>query len=112
MSSIRIASNLASLNAQRRLGEASSQLGKVSERLSSGLRINRAADDAAGLAISESLKTDQRVFGQGVRNLNDGISLLSIADSTLETLSNISVRMKELAEQASNPLSKVTLTVS
>jgi len=66
------------------------------------LRINKASDDAAGLAISTSLSTDRKVYDQGRKNLNDGISLLSIADGALEQLSNIVVRLSELAEQASN----------
>lgn len=74
----------------------------MQEKLSSGLRINSASDDAAGLAISESLKTDSRIFNQGVRNLNDGISVLNIADSALSSLSEINIRLTELAEQGSN----------
>src|SRR5690606_34410844 len=57
---------------------------------------------AAGLAISESLKSDRRVFNQGVRNFNDGVSLLNIADSSIESLSGIVIRLKELAEQSAN----------
>lgn len=102
MSSITINSNGAALNAQRRLGQSTASLQSAFRRLSSGLRVNRAVDDAAGLSISESLKTDSRVYAQGVRNLNDGISLLSIADSALSELSNITIRLTELAEQASN----------
>lgn len=102
MSSITINSNIAALNAQRRLGQSSSNLAESFTRLSSGLRINRAADDSAGLAISESLKTDQRVFNQGVRNISDGTSLLSIADGAVESLTNITIRLTELAEQAAN----------
>lgn len=96
-----IGSNIASLSAQRRLAEGTSQLSKTFERLSSGQRINKAADDAAGLAISESLKTDSRVFNQGIRNFNDGISLLNIADGAIESLSNIAIRLKELSEAVS-----------
>lgn len=99
---ITIGSNLSSLAAQRRLAEGTSKLSKSYERLSSGQRINRAADDAAGLAISESLKSDKRVFNQGVRNFNDGISLLNIADGAVEQLSGIVIRLKELAEQSAN----------
>ena len=77
-------------------------MSKSFERLSSGLRINRAGDDAAGLSISESLKADRRITNQGVRNFNDGLSLLSVADATVESLSNIVIRLKELAEQAAN----------
>jgi flagellin len=99
---IGIGSNIASLKAQRRLSKNSDELSTVYERLSSGQRINKASDDAAGLSISESLKSDKRVFNQGVRNLNDGVSLLTIADSAVESLSNIVVRLKELAEQSAN----------
>ena len=97
-----IASNIVSLKAQRRLGETSSALSKVYERLSSGQRINSSADDAAGLAISERLNADTRVFTQAVRNINDGISLTNIADSALENLGNIVSRIRELAEQSAN----------
>ncbi len=103
-----IANNISSLKAQRRLSENTNQLSKTFERLSSGLRINKASDDAAGLSIAESLKSDRRVFNQGVRNLNDGISLLNIADSAIESLSNITVRLKELAEQSANGTYSVT----
>ncbi len=99
---ITLGSNVTSLQAQRQLFQTDQRLGTVFERLSSGQRINRASDDAAGLAISESLSTDRRVFNQGVRNLNDGISLLNIADSTVEELSGIVIRIQELAEQAAN----------
>jgi flagellin-like hook-associated protein FlgL len=101
-SSITINSNLAALNAQRRLGVSTQAVQQSFTRLSSGLRINKASDDAAGLAIAASLSTDQRVFNQGVRNVNDGISALNIADSALESLSNIVIRLEELAEQAAN----------
>lgn len=90
------------MQAQRRLAEASSAIGKAAERLSSGLRVNRASDDAAGLAISETLKSTSRVYGQAIRNLNDGVSVLSIADGALEQLSNVVVRLKELSEQSAN----------
>lgn len=99
---VKIASNISSLQAQRRLGEATYALGKVSEKLSSGLRINRAADDAAGLQISEGLRSDSRVYGQAVRNVNDGLSLLNIAQGAVQQLSNIVIRQAELAEQAIN----------
>jgi flagellin len=105
---ITIGSNIASLKAQRQLSKGTAELSKTYERLSSGQRINRAADDAAGLAISESLKSDKRVFNQGVRNFNDGISLLNIADGAVENLSNITIRLKELAEQSANGTYSVT----
>ena len=99
---VRIGSNISSLQAQRRLSEASSNLSRTLERLSSGQRINRASDDAAGLSIASSLNVQRRVYTQGVRNLNDGISALQIADSAVENLSLIVARIRELAEQASS----------
>ena len=99
---ITINSNIASLNAQRRLSTSTSELRDSFASLSSGLRINKASDDAAGLAISSSLNIDKRVFDQGVRNLNDGMSLLSIAEGAVEQLSTIAIRLTELAEQAAN----------
>ena len=100
--SVRLGSNIASLGAQRRLADTSSALSTTFERLSSGQRINRASDDAAGLAISDTLRAKSRIYTQGVRNLNDGISLLNIADSAIENLSSIVVRLEELAAQAAN----------
>lgn len=100
--SVGFGSNIASLKAQRKLAEGTSALSKTFERLSSGQRINRASDDAAGLAISSALTTSRRVYIQGIRNLNDGISMLNIADSSVESLSAIVVRLQELATQAAN----------
>ncbi len=94
--------NLSSLRAQTQLSKTSSELSSVFERLSSGQRINRASDDAAGLAVAESLNADARVYTQGVRNLNDGISVLNIADGAIQELTNITFRLTELAEQAAN----------
>lgn len=102
MSRITINSNTYSLNAQRRLGESSASLLTSFGRLSSGLRVNRAKDDAAGLAIASSLNVDKRVFAQGIRNLNDGASLLNIADGSLQEMGNIVIRLRELAEQSAN----------
>ncbi len=99
---VTIGSNVASLQAQRRLSENSSRLSVVFERLASGQRINRASDDAAGLAISSSLNASSRVFDQARRNLNDGLSLLNIYDGALQQFSEILTRQAELAEQASN----------
>lgn len=99
---ITINSNLSALQSQRQLGAASAALGRTYQRLSSGLRINRASDDAAGLAIASSLSADRRVFSQGLRNLNDGLSALSIADGAVSQLSSIVMRIQELAEQAAN----------
>ena len=100
--SITLGSNIASLRGQRQLSRTSAELGTVFERLSSGQRINSAGDDAAGLAIAEALKADSAIFNQGVRNLADGLSLLSIADGALESLSQITQRLEELASQAAN----------
>lgn len=100
--SISLKSNISSSNVQRRLAQSAARLSTSFERLSSGMRINKAADDAAGLAIADGLKTDSRVFNQGVRNLNDGISLLNVADSAVDSLSNIVIRIRELSEQSAN----------
>ncbi len=100
--SITLGSNIASLQAQRQLFKSGQNLSTLFERLSSGQRINRASDDAAGLAISESLNVDRRVFNQAIRNLNDGVSLLNIADATVGEVSGIVLRLQELAQQASN----------
>ena len=100
--SIVIGSNIASLETQRQLAKVTADVGGVFERLSSGLRINHASDDAAGLSIASDLKATQRVFNQGVRNFNDGLALLNVADSAVEQLSSIVTRLKELSEQAAN----------
>lgn len=95
-------SNIASLQVQRGLNFFSQQLARSLDRLSSGLRINRASDDAAGLAIASSLGSRSRVFSQAVRNANDGISALNVAEGALSELSSILTRTRELAIQASN----------
>lgn len=99
---IGLGNNITSLAAQRRLAETAGALSQVFERLSSGQRINRASDDAAGLAIADSLNAGARIYNQALRNLNDGVSLLHIADSAIENLAGIVVRLQELAEQAAN----------
>lgn len=101
-SSITINSNIASLNAQRRFAQSTSALSDSFSRLSSGLRINRASDDASGLAIAARLDVDAKVYNQGVRNVNDAVSLLNIAEGATSELSNILIRQRELATQASN----------
>jgi len=98
---LRVNTNVASINAQRSLMVNTSLLQKSLEKLSSGLRINRAGDDAAGLAISESLKSDIRALQQASRNAADGISMIQTAEGGLEEVSGILIRMRELAEQAS-----------
>lgn len=99
---VTIGRNISSLKAQRGLSESSNALERIFERLSSGQRINRASDDAAGLAVASGLNLNSRVFGQGIRNLNDGVSAISIADQAFASLSDIIVRQKELAEQSAN----------
>ena len=99
---ITIGSNIASLQAQRRLASASDKLGKTYEKLSSGQRINRASDDAAGLAIADSLRANQRVATVAIRNANDGISTIGIADSALGQIGDVLSRLAELAEQSAN----------
>lgn len=97
---VRIFNNIASLNAQRILGTNNDRLAKSVERISSGIRINRGADDAAGLAISEALRSDIRGLRQAVRNANDGISLINVAEGALNEQSSILIRLRELASQA------------
>ncbi len=99
---LRINTNVASLNAQRNLFNTGQMLSKNLEKLSSGLRINRAGDDAAGLAISESLKSDIRALQQASRNASDGISMVQTAEGSLNEVSGIAIRLRELAEQAAN----------
>ena len=101
---IRIFTNLTSLNAQRILGINNDRLAQSIERVSSGLRINRASDDVGGLAIAESLRSDIRVLRQGLRNLNDGISLTNVAEAGLNQMSDILIRMRELAQSASGTI--------
>jgi flagellin-like hook-associated protein FlgL len=97
---VRFGSNILSLNVQRQLGRATADLSAVSQRLASGQRINRASDDAAGLAISTTLKANSRIYAQGIRNLNDGISQSNIAESAMASLTLITDRIQELATQA------------
>jgi len=92
--------NLMAMNAARSLGLTYNRLATSVARLASGLRINSAADDAAGLAIREMMRTDIRVLNQGVRNANDAISLIQTADGALSVIDEKLTRMKELAEQA------------
>lgn len=97
-----INTNIASLNAQRNLNSSQGLLNTALERLSSGLRINSAKDDAAGLAISERITAQIRGLNQAARNANDGISLAQTAESALAEVGNNLQRMRELAVQASN----------
>jgi len=97
---IRIFNNTASVNAQRLLSINNDRLAKSVERISSGIRINRGADDAAGLAISEGLRSDIRALRQATRNANDGMSLINVTEGALNEQSGILIRLRELASQA------------
>ncbi len=99
---LRVNTNVASINAQRNLVNTTVQLNRSLERLSSGLRINRAADDAAGLAISERFRAEIRGLAQAQRNANDGVSLLQVAEGALNETSGILIRLRELAVQSAN----------
>jgi len=94
--------NISALNAWRSLYQTNSALSKSLEKLSSGLRINRAADDAAGLAISEKMRAQIRGLEQAIRNAQDGISLIQTAEGALNETHAILQRMRELADQAAN----------
>ncbi len=97
-----INTNVASLNAQRNLGKSQNDLSRSMERLSSGLRINSAKDDAAGLAISDRMTAQIRGLNQAARNANDGISLAQTAEGAMQETTNILQRMRELAIQSAN----------
>jgi len=99
---LRINTNIAALNATRQLNRTTMRLNKSLERLSSGLRINRAADDAAGLAIAEAFRSQVRGLAVAQRNAQDGISLVQTAEGALSETHNILQRMRELAVQASS----------
>ena len=90
--------NIDSLAAQSELNKSSASLAQSYRRLSSGLRINQASDDAAGLAITSQLNSASRVFSAAIRNVNDGLSAANIAEGALNALKSISERQLELAE--------------
>jgi flagellin len=97
-----INTNLVSLNAQRNLSTSQSSLSTAMQRLSSGLRVNSAKDDAAGLAIAERMNTQARGMNVAMRNANDGISMAQVGEGALGKVGDIFQRMRELAVQASN----------
>jgi flagellin len=99
---LRVNTNIASLNAQRNTGTVTQALQRNYQRLSTGLRIATAADDAAGLAISERLRSQVSSLGQAQRNANDGISLVQVGEGALNEVSNILVRLRELTIQSAN----------
>lgn len=95
-----ILNNIGALGASRQLGITNSGLQQTIQRLTTGSRINKASDDAAGLAISNKLNADIKVAGQGQRNANDGISYLQVGDGVLDTVTNLLTRAAQLAQQA------------
>ncbi|MBK8237951.1 MAG: flagellin FliC [Deltaproteobacteria bacterium] len=100
--SISVRTNVSSLTAQSNLGKTSADLQKSISRLSSGLRVESAADDAAGLAISEDFKASIRSLDQARRNANDGVSMIQTADGSLKEIGGLLTRMRELSVQARN----------
>jgi len=99
---LRIRTNIQSVNAQRRLSNSNKASGESMEKLASGFRINKAADDAAGLAISEKMKAGIRSEKQAKRNASDGVSMLQVAEGAMNEVSNILIRMRELATQSAS----------
>lgn len=99
---MRITTNIASINAQRTLSASQREIQKSLTQLSSGSRITKAADDAAGLAISENLKSQIRSYGQASRNANDAISMVQVAEGGLSEVSNILTRLRELGIQSAS----------
>lgn len=99
---MRVSTNIASVNAQRNLVGSQKSIQKSMQQLASGSRINIAADDAAGLAISEGLKAQSRSANQARRNANDGISMIQTAEGGLNEISNIVVRLRELGMQSAS----------
>jgi len=97
---MRINHNISALNSWRSINNTNTDMGKTLERLSSGLRINRAGDDAAGLAISEKMRGQIRGLDMGIKNSEDAISLIQTAEGALTEVHSITGRMRELAVQA------------
>ena len=104
---MRINANIVALNSARNLSNTQMQLGKSLEKLSSGYRINRAADDAAGLAISEGLRSEIRGSSQAQRNAQDGISFLQTAEGGLTEVHSMLQRMRELAVQRERHIRRI-----
>jgi flagellin len=99
---MRVSTNIASINAQRSMAGSQREIQKSFAQLSSGSRITKAADDAAGLSISENLKSTIRGYSQAQRNTNDGISMVQVAEGGLGEISNILTRLRELGVQAAS----------
>ncbi len=99
---MRVTTNIAAINAQRNLVQSQRSIGSSMAQLASGSRINKSADDAAGLSISENLKSQIRSTRQASRNANDGISMIQVAEGGLNEISNIATRLRELGIQAAS----------
>ena len=99
---LRIRTNVQAINAQRQLAMSTQTAARHMEKLSSGYRINRAADDAAGLAISENLNADIRSLGQAKRNANDAVAMVQVAEGSLNEISSIMIRLRELSIQSAS----------
>jgi flagellin len=106
--SVVIAANLVSLRLQTQLKKTTAELGSVYTRLGSGLRINSGADDPAGLALADKLRSQSKLFAVAVRNANDGLSFAAVADAGLSEITSLLQRMSELANQGANSLYSIT----
>jgi len=106
---MRIQNNITAINSHRQYGINNTNIGKNMEKLSSGYRVNRAADDAAGLAISEKMRAQIRGLNMASRNAQDGISMVQIAESGMQTIQDILQRMRELAVQAASDTNEDTI---
>src|SRR6187401_2585987 len=111
MASFSVVSNIASANAQANLQVSNLGLNKALTRLSSGLRINSSGDDAAGLAVANAHRSQQAILTQGIRNANDGLSVLQIKDGALNNISTLLDRLASLATQSASSSSNVDRTV-
>jgi flagellin len=107
MASFSVVSNISSINAQANLATTNIGLQKALERLSSGLRINRSGDDAAGLVVANSYRSQQAILTQGIRNAGDGLSVLQIKDGALNNISTLLDRLATLATQSASSSSSV-----
>ena len=94
--------NISTLRTQRQINITTGRLNQAYERLSSGLRVNRSKDDAAGLAVAAKLRSDARVASVSARNANDGISIINIADQATGQINDVLIRLSEIAEQSAN----------
>src|SRR3569832_988419 len=99
---MRVSTNIAAINAQRNLGMSQRNIQDSMSKLASGSRINKAGDDAAGLAITENMRAGIRSSRQANKNTNDGISMVQVAEGGLNEISNIIIRMRELGIKAAS----------